>query len=219
MAKMRPKLNVFSSLVIVLLALIFPFLECGRRTGRLHINDEHLSRMVPYKATKATFKCGVSPNSATIRWIINGQNISDNDLHFTLDRNKLTVKLGAKKPRIDSYANEFSHYYDTASDYSSLFIENSESSRLFGIIQCRAELGHQVLLSEPVKLIIAVLDEFKHQSPLTITTYEGNTAVIPCKPPHSVPIALTEFIVNNTEINRSRGKIINGFQKLNINLG
>lgn len=206
MAKIKPELDYFTFVVIILTLFLFPCLECGRKATRLHINDEHLSRMVAYKATKANFKCGVSPNFAAIRWIINGHNISEHDNSYIVDRNKLTVKLNGKKHRTDASVNEFSLDHHLTPDYKSFFIENSASSRLFGIIQCRAELGHQVLLSEPIKLIIAVLDQFTHQNPVTVTAYEGNTAVIPCNPPHSVPIALTEFIVNNTTINRSRGK-------------
>jgi len=49
--------------------------------------------------------------------------------------------------------------------------------------------------------------ELDSEEDVFITVFEGNTAVIPCSPPHSVPYAITEFVFNVTKIYKSDGKI------------
>lgn len=191
----------YTYILFIFVFISTSYVGCSRKSARLHISGEHLSRMISHTESKVTFRCVALPNSAVVEWVLNGRRIGHDDPRFFIEHNKITIKL----PGGNSSESPYSYLYED-SNYRSLFVERSESSNLFGVIQCKAKLGHHTLLSEPVKLIVAIIDDFVPQKNLTVSVYEGNTAVIPCKPPHSVPIAFTEFIVNDTLINKSKGK-------------
>ncbi|XP_074596194.1 interference hedgehog-like [Brevipalpus obovatus] len=192
----------YSFILFIFVLTSASYVRCSRKSARLHISGEHLSRMISHTESKVTFRCVALPNSAAVDWVLNGQRIGHGDPRFLIEHNKITIKLPARS----SPESPYSDHED--SSYRSYFVERSESSHPFGVIQCRAKIGHLILLSEPVKLIVAVINDFVPQKNLTITVHEGNTAVIPCKPPHSVPIAFTEFIVNDTLINKSKGRYL-----------
>ena len=75
------------------------------------------------------------------------------------------------------------------------------------VYQCLAQLGSQVIVSQPAKLIIAELHPFAQHENKTVTVIAGNTAVIPCDLPQGVPFVISEFEFDNITIVRSYGKL------------
>ncbi|XP_015791494.1 interference hedgehog-like [Tetranychus urticae] len=137
------------------------------------------SEMVPYTDNRAILKCITSP-MASIEWLFDGDLIDDTDQRFTREKDKLFV-----------------HFNRIA---TTKWSENPFKSRMF---QCKATLNTETVISEPAKLIITFLDDFASQNDSIINTIQGNTAVISCKPPNSMPIAIIEYYFNQTLISKS----------------
>lgn len=165
---------------IVLLTLMLILVESNADT-ELEFLLEPSSRLVKPSDGRAAFRCNVSPPSAEVRWLWRGQPVVQNRW-IRVSRHKLTVHLGKmdKKARLP---------------------HNLEK----GFFQCEARLKGNVLVSAPAKLIIAVLEPFLLQSDIQMRVTRGNTAVIPCNPPYSVPAVVTGFQLNGTIIERSSG--------------
>ncbi|XP_035204831.1 cell adhesion molecule-related/down-regulated by oncogenes-like [Stegodyphus dumicola] len=60
-----------------------------------------------------------------------------------------------------------------------------------------------VLINSFLFPVFAVLEQFSPEDDLHITAINGNTAVIPCDPPFSVPTVVTSFLFNGSKIDRS----------------
>lgn len=160
---------------IILLCLI----AGANSDSELEFLSEPTSRLVKISDGRAAFRCNVSPPNAEVRWLLKGQPILHNRW-IKVSGYKLMVQLG----RMDKNSR-LSHHIE------------------HGYFQCEARLKGKVLVSAPAKLIVAVLEQFPAQADVHITAIRGNTAVIPCDPPHSVPTVITEFKFNDTIIDRS----------------
>lgn len=191
-----------------LLCLILFFASSGsfsnarrhRDFHRLQIVYEPISQMILDSVDKASFKCRANPEEAEITWFFNGKIINLNDPLFNVTKNKLIVHL--PKNHTNSKISD-----NQRSSLLSYNVANDGTTLQGSIFQCQAKYKSHAILSEPAKLIIATLSPFPYEEDVFITVFEGNTAVIPCSPPHSVPYAITEFVFNVTKIYKSDGKI------------
>lgn len=145
----------------------------------LEFQSEPLTVMVTPHDGRVIFRCSASPSSAVINWLWNGELLTpDSDTRFNVGHHKLIVNLPKKnKEEIDLY-------------------DNSE-------VQCLAHHKKRALISLPARLIIGKLEPFPPHEDVEIEVVTGNVAVIPCIPPASVPIAVTEFHFQDTIISRS----------------
>ncbi|XP_023234579.1 cell adhesion molecule-related/down-regulated by oncogenes-like [Centruroides sculpturatus] len=145
----------------------------------LEFQSEPLTVMVTPRDGRVVFRCSASPPSAVITWLWNGEPLTqESEGGFNVGHHKLVVNLPKKnREEIDLY-------------------DNSK-------IQCLAHHKKRALLSLPASLIIGKLDPFPPQNDINMEIVRGNTAVIPCLPPPSVPIAVTEFHFQDTVISRS----------------
>ncbi|XP_067133265.1 interference hedgehog-like isoform X2 [Centruroides vittatus] len=145
----------------------------------LEFQSEPLTVMVTPRDGRVVFRCSASPSSAVITWLWNGEPLTqESEGGFNVGHHKLVVNLPKKnREEIDLY-------------------DNSK-------IQCLAHHKKRALLSLPASLIIGKLDAFPPQDDINMEIVRGNTAVIPCHPPPSVPIAVTEFHFQDTVISRS----------------
>ncbi|KAG1667592.1 Interference hedgehog [Nymphon striatum] len=132
---------------------------------------------------RAVFKCSADNPEAKVQWKRDGQFIKhDPTQGIQINQNKLVVRA------ITSHSTVLSKLHSAT-------------------FQC--VISHQgvTLLSQQAKLIVAELSKFPPQEDVYVSVIKGNVAVIPCKPPHSVPVAVTEFLVNNrTRIFKSNGR-------------
>src|SRR5699024_1403433 len=78
--------------------------------------------------------------------------------------------------------------------------EPTSPTPLQDVFQCLAQLGDSAIVSQPAKLIVGELHPFEPQDDVNVTTVAGNTAVIPCQLPRSIPFAVAEFEFNNSFI-------------------
>src|SRR5699024_3556389 len=158
-------------------------------SNRLRIITEPESQLSRADGSRATFKCVASPPEATIKWLRNGSIIKNDEYEWIkVNGNKLVLKLN-KSLRSNS------------SELSQLATSSNE------VYQCLAQLGSQVIVSQPAKLIIAELHPFAQHENKTVTVIAGNTAVIPCDLPQGVPFVISEFEFGNITIVRSYGKL------------
>lgn len=172
-----------SALCFIFLATCVLILVESNTDTELEFLSEPSSRLVKPSDGRATFRCNVSPPSAEVRWLWRGQPVVQNRW-IKVSRHKLTVHLGKM-------------------DKKSRLPHNLEK----GFFQCEARIKGKVLVSAPAKLIIAILEPFLPQSDIQIGVTRGNTAVIPCNPPRSVPAVVTEFQLNGTVIDRSSNNL------------
>lgn len=123
----------------------------------------------------------------------------------------------------NSFTDPFSHnnngYFDPSKESSlqKLALMRSIMAKLEGSIQCliTSPINNESLLSNPVKILIATLESFpmaqdnphsysSDSSAANVTHVvnyiEDNTAVITCNLPHSVPIAVAEYLFTPTPL-------------------
>ena len=180
-----------SYLIILIYLLLVNFISLinsdKRHDQRFELVAEPASVLVALDGTRAVFKCTASPSTAEIRWLYNGNPIGEDSYEgIRITRHKLAIRL----PKVNDNEN------------SSNFSFND------GVFQCEAHHKNRVIISQPAKLIVAELNSFANQQNITLNAIEGNTAVIPCTPPHSVPHPVTEFTFNGTVIDKSKGNCI-----------
>ncbi|XP_053210723.1 interference hedgehog-like [Panonychus citri] len=150
------------------------------------------SEMISYMDNEAILKCITSP-LATIDWLVDGLPITNSmetevNQRFKIDKNELIISLSREVPR-----NSENLPFQSLSQ--KLF-----KSRFF---QCKSTFNGETIISEPAKVIITFLNDFDAQSDQEINIIQGNTAVIPCKKPKSIPTAIMEYYFNQTLIKRS----------------
>lgn len=161
----------------------------------LSFTQEPNSILVAVDGKRTSFKCEVDPPHAEIKWLINGQELTDSTVQgLRVQRNKVIVALSSNQ---------------------NLNLTALHSST----IQCIGQLGDHAIISQPAKLLIAALSDFadepqhnRQQSiEHTVTVIAGNTAVIKCTAPFSVPQAVTEFDHNGVIIDKSTGNYRRNF--------
>ncbi|GBN94973.1 Interference hedgehog, partial [Araneus ventricosus] len=145
--------------------------------------NEPTSRLVKVSEVRAVFRCEASPPGTEIRWLQNGHPVSQNKW-IKVSGKKLTILLG----KMENISRQTSHF-DLHNDL---------------YFQCEIRYKGKVLVSAPAKLILATLRPFPPFSlDIHISAIAGNTAVIPCDPPDSIPTVITEFFFNSSVIARS----------------
>lgn len=178
-------------LVLLLYSSVFLVVKCsGHSDTRLQFLTEPVSQLSRADGSRITFKCTASPPEANIRWLRNGSIIKNDEFEWIkVSGNKLVLNLHKSFP-------------GNSSDSTS-FHQASSSNEVY---QCLAELGSQVIVSQPANLIIAELHPFGQHDNKSVTVIAGNTAVIPCDLPQGVPFVISEFEFANITIARSFGK-------------
>lgn len=162
----------------------------------LEFTNQPNSVLVAADGGRAVFKCNAVPNGVDIRWLYKGQPIDQGFVEgLRISRNRLVLRL----PKLDA-VNYDNQYDPSSSSRASAILSLQE-----GVFQCSAHYKGQVIVSQPAKLIVAQLDTFPRQDNISISAIEGNTAVIPCAPPYSVPNVVTEFDFNGTFIDKTTG--------------
>ncbi|GFU05367.1 interference hedgehog [Trichonephila clavipes] len=145
--------------------------------------NEPTSRLVKVSEGKAVFRCEASPPGTEIRWLMNGHPVTQNKW-IRVAGKKLTVLL----VKFENASKVTSHFNDHNDPY----------------FQCEIRFRGKVLVSAPAKLILATLKKFPPSfDTFQITAIVGNTVVIPCDPPYSVPTVITEFVFRDSIITRS----------------
>ena len=190
----RVKFSLISSPIIFLL-LFVGFTEADKRHTEEHLEftTEPTSQLVAADGGRAVFKCTASPAAAEIRWLNNGMPIyQSSSVGLKISRHKLVLKLPKNSKNSSS---------------NSLSSDSIHLTKLFngGVFQCIAQHKSRAIVSQTAKLILAELKPFAHKDNISLVAITGNTAVIPCAPPYSVPNAVTEFAFNSTVIDRTRG--------------
>ncbi|KAI1285873.1 Interference hedgehog [Halotydeus destructor] len=193
-------------LILVTLILFATTTPCeGKRSKQQNKADQRIigfvhepaSTFVTLDGKKATIKCQAAPPGCTLFWLSNGNPFDADSFGplLRLQKQKRNEHLSVRLPKnVTSYAN--------APDEVRRFLRELSKARF----QCGVRLNDQVLLSQPAQFIVPSLDTFEREEDISVTVYEGNIAVIPCKPPPSVPMVVTEFLFNGTLIDRSRGR-------------
>ncbi|KAG8178123.1 hypothetical protein JTE90_020828 [Oedothorax gibbosus] len=171
-------------LLLFALVQLFSFFILASSNSHLQFINEPMSRLVKISEGRVVFRCDASPPGSIIRWLHNGHPVMHNRW-IKVAGQKLTILLG----KMDNV---------TSTGPSDL----PQSDHYF---QCEIRFKGKALVSAPAKLIIATVDQFPNQPDVHISAIVGNTAVIPCDPPYSVPAVITEFLFNDTTITRSRG--------------
>nr|XP_042905272.1 cell adhesion molecule-related/down-regulated by oncogenes [Parasteatoda tepidariorum] len=166
---------------VVILASLF---SVAFSNSNLEFIQEPISRLVKTSEGRAVFRCEASPPGAEILWSFKGGPLPHNRWIKVSDQ-KLTVLFG----KMDN-SSRSAHFLEFFSD---------------AYFQCEIRFKGKALVSPPANLYIAVLDDFPPQPLLHISAIVGNTAVIPCDPPHSIPTVVTEFSFNNKIIDRTTG--------------
>lgn len=180
---MRDKPQMDTTLIISIVLMLATV--CGGQEKRLEFITEPESIFTSADGgNRATFKCSASSPDASIKWLHNGTIIHNDSYDWIkINHNKLVIRMPKSSRGGDS---------------------NRLQSDEF---QCLAELNDQVIVSQPAKLIVAELSPFTDQPDINVTTIVGNTVVIPCSLPRSIPFAVAEFQFNNlTIINFKTGK-------------
>lgn len=177
---------------LLLCSVTVCLVECANEHSLLRLNSEPVSQLSRADGSRVQFKCSASPPQATIKWLRNGvvMKAEQEPEWIKMHSNKLVLKL------------QRSSHGNTSELLSGLPFTPPPNETY----QCLAELNGQVIVSQPAKLIIAQLNSFEHQSNHTLIVVAGNTAVIPCQLPYSMPAAISEFEFNNITIARSYGK-------------
>ena len=196
----RVKYSLILSLILFLLVFVFPS-EAEKRHSEQHLEfvTEPTSQLVAADGGRAVFKCTASPDIADIRWLNNGLPLyqTSSSVGMKISRHKLVLKLPKTSKNNSS---------------NSLSSDSIHLTQLFngGFFQCIAQHKNRAIVSQTAKLILAELKPFAHKDNITLVAIAGNTAVIPCAPPYSVPNAVTEFTFNSTTtdsvIVRTKGK-------------
>ncbi|KAJ6222763.1 hypothetical protein RDWZM_001308 [Blomia tropicalis] len=174
---------------LLLCSVTVCLVECANEHSLLRLNSEPVSQLSRADGSRVQFKCSASPPQATIKWLRNGvvMKAEQEPEWIKMHSNKLVLKL------------QRSSHGNTSELLSGLPFTPPPNETY----QCLAELNGQVIVSQPAKLIIAQLNSFEHQSNHTLIVVAGNTAVIPCQLPYSMPAAISEFEFNNITIARS----------------
>lgn len=174
--------------------------------NRLRFISEPVSVLAATDGRKITFKCVVSPPEAEIKWLLNGTILNGDVYEWAkISGNKLVIKLPQKAHSLPLPIHSENKSTDSkASDSESIDLQGA-------VFQCLAQLEQQVIVSQPAKLILSELYPYDVQENITISVIAGNTAVIQCPLPRSIPYAVTEFEYNNSTINYSFGKCFNRF--------
>lgn len=136
----------------------------------------------------ATFRCSVSPKSADTLWFHNDSPLLEGSpgvVKLSKHRLQVLVTAGGRPP----------------TNASSLRPPHTHHA-----YQCAAQQRDLLILSSPARAIIADLAPFEPQEDVHVSVTAGNTAVVPCKLPHSTPPAVSEFHFNNTSVNRTIGR-------------
>lgn len=202
MAGLTIKTMKFNHRIYVILLFIIVYLsnvhnskryDNNRNNGnenKLHFITEPESVWASADGRRITFKCLVSPSEAQIKWLLNGTILNDGSYEWIkMSENKLSIKLQKSFDVSEIIREQRSHH------------ENHNLNLQGAVFQCLAELNEQVIVSQPAKLIIAELNPFEDIDDKNITAISGNNVVIPCELPHSIPLAVAEFEVNNNTIN------------------
>ncbi|XP_022236551.1 brother of CDO-like isoform X3 [Limulus polyphemus] len=138
--------------------------------------------MVEADNKRAVFRCSVNIPNAYIRWLWNGVPVEEaKPRHISLRtrRQKLVVRISRKEKHHSHSPSKNDHF------------------------QCIAYHQGRALVSRPAKLIVGELQPFPSANDVTLSVIAGNTAVIPCVPPHGIPQVITEFTFNDTKIELS----------------
>lgn len=179
--------------VCYLTAALLLAVHCSEEASsseRLHFISEPDSVLAAADGRRVTYKCAVSPSSATIKWLLNGTIIANNSYEqVRLTSNKLIIKLQKQSPMLDAGKTT-----TPVTDFQG------------AIFQCLAQWNNLTIVSQPAKLIIAELYPFEQFQSQQVLTIVNNTAVISCNLPKSIPFAVTEYEYNNTTINYNHGK-------------
>lgn len=189
----RVKYSLILCQIIVTLSASPSAADRKRQTDdHLQFLTEPTSQLVTADGGRAVFKCTASPTTADIRWLHNGTPVyQSGSSGLKISRNKLVLKLPKSRENVTS---------GSAADSIHL-------THLFhgGVFQCLAQHKSRAIVSQTAKLILAELKPFAHKDNVSVEAIAGNTAVIPCAPPHSVPNPVTEFAFNSSVIDRTRG--------------
>ncbi|XP_022236550.1 cell adhesion molecule-related/down-regulated by oncogenes-like isoform X2 [Limulus polyphemus] len=131
--------------------------------------------MVEADNKRAVFRCSVNIPNAYIRWLWNGVPVEEaKPRHISLrTRRQKLVVRISRKEKHHSHSPSKNDHF-----------------------QCIAYHQGRALVSRPAKLIVGAND-------VTLSVIAGNTAVIPCVPPHGIPQVITEFTFNDTKIELS----------------
>lgn len=191
-------------LIVCLIVYLFYWITQSEADKRHHEQQlefltEPTSVLVAADGGRAVFKCSALPVIADIRWLYNGMPLYESSFDgLRISRHKLIIKLPKN--------------FKISSNLSLLTSESTHSTHLSnlsfkgGVFQCIAQHKSRAIVSQPAKLILAELKPFAVKDNITLVTIAGNTAVIPCNPPHSVPNAVTEFDFNSTIIEKSKDR-------------
>uniref|UniRef100_A0A6B0VFN9 Putative receptor mediating netrin-dependent axon guidance n=1 Tax=Ixodes ricinus TaxID=34613 RepID=A0A6B0VFN9_IXORI len=129
----------------------------------------------------ASFRCSASPKAAETMWLHGGQLLLEGSPGvLKLSRHRLQVRVASNA---SSGPHQPSHSY-----------------------QCAAQVRELLMLSNPATAIVAALTPFEPQEDIHVSVTAGNTAVVPCKLPHSIPPAVSEFIFTNSSVNKTTGR-------------
>ena len=192
----RVKYSLIVCYIIISLVVSLSAADRKRQTDdHLEFTTEPTSQLVTADGGRAVFKCMASPASTDIRWLHNGSPVYQSATNgLKISRNKLVLKL--PKSLKNSTSGSANHRSDSI-----------HLTHLFhgGVFQCLAQHKSRAIVSQTAKLILAELKPFAHKDNVSVEAIAGNTAVIPCAPPHSVPNAVTEFAFNSSVIDRTRG--------------
>ncbi|XP_054167281.1 interference hedgehog-like [Oppia nitens] len=185
----------------------------SKRNAEPHLQflTEPNSQFVAPDGGRAVFKCVPAPAGATINWLHNGVPLYQSSSVLRISRHKLVLKLpnsvkhgqtgGANSDNIYDYHNSSSsgNTVGQLPNDQQVHVSQLLSGANF---QCIAQYKGRSIISQTAKLIVAELKPFanNYSKNLSLIAIAGNTAVIPCQPPHSVPNAVTEFVVNNSKI-------------------
>lgn len=177
------------STLLFYFVIVFDCCDCakfGVNKNRLEFLVEPESVFAAADGRRETFKCTASIPEATIKWLHNGTIIT-NDSHewIKVTNNKLVIKMQKKSFHLENYT-------------PNSFLRSDE-------FQCLAEWNNQVIVSQPAKLIVAELHPFEQQETTNISAIVGNTVMIPCVLPRSIPFAVAEFEFNNITIDFNNG--------------
>lgn len=174
------------------LLLVVHCSEESSSSERLRFLNEPDSVLAAADGRRITYKCFVSPPSATVKWLLNGTIITNNSHEqLRVSGIKLMIKLQKHSSLLDGGKTSAS----TADLQGAIF-------------QCLAQWNNLTIVSQPAKLILAELHPFEQIGDEQVTTIVNNTAVITCNLPKSIPFAVTEYEFNNTTINYNYGKCL-----------
>lgn len=188
--------------LLVLCSVLCHLCHAGRSRAtsplELDFTSEPTSQFVTFDGSKTVLKCAANVRAANVTWLFNNQDMDEKSFHGVVkkNRNRLVVRL----PQLmDLDGDALSP--ETA---AKMLLMEQTMHALDGVIQCIISLNGEAMISKPARLLVAKISPFPMlMENETVSVFEDNVAVIKCKPPHSVPPAVTEFSFKGNIIDKT----------------